>query len=147
MLPHENTSLLGLRTTQEHRLALTYTRDMISQSPRFFLLITMTRACGSSGAKSWAATREPKSSRSRSQPHPPPPTRLPCGPRSGGCRSDRALPKHAKSSRVRHWASCIVQRWTASSCDRLLPIPADAMAYRRHQSLHSIRFLCIQCNW
>ena len=52
-----------------------------------------------------------------------------------------------KSSRVRHWPSCIVQRWTASSCDRLLPIPADAMAYRRHQSLHSIRFLCIQCNW
>ena len=63
-----------------------------------------------------------------------------------GCRPCCPIPKHAKSSRVRHWASCIVQRWTASSCDRLLPISADAVAYRRHQYLHTVRFLCIQCN-
>ena len=42
MLPRENTSLLDAQTTQDHPQTPPYTRVLISQSPRFFLLITIS---------------------------------------------------------------------------------------------------------
>ena len=41
MLPRENTSLLDAQTTRDHPQTHPYTRDTISQSPRFFLLIVI----------------------------------------------------------------------------------------------------------
>lgn len=35
-------------------------------------------------------------------------------PRSGGCRSDRALPKHAKGACLCDWTSRLLQRWPSA---------------------------------
>ena len=70
LVPRENSSLLDAQTTQDHPQTHPYTRVLISQSPRFFLLITIRKtafACKRPSeatlARPWASSARPDSRR------------------------------------------------------------------------------------
>ena len=75
MIPRESKSLLDARTTQDHRLALKWTREMISRSRDFFLHCNQwgNRVCMQSVAQAGSA----RPWRDGTGPHNrlPPPTR------------------------------------------------------------------------